>query len=69
MTVMTKLHQNGAFFIKNTSNQPKEGVCIPNSGQREDWFGFDASKSNSIYGNSTTVQPPAVTMRFYIKYK
>lgn len=27
---------------------------------------FDASKSNSIYGNSTTVQPPAITMRFAI---
>ena len=31
-------------------------------------IGFDASKSNSIYGNSTTVQPPALTMRMYIKY-
>ena len=29
---------------------------------------FDASKSNSIYGNSVTVQPPAVTMRYIIKY-
>ena len=27
---------------------------------------FDASRSNSIYGNSTTVQPPALTMRFAI---
>ena len=30
---------------------------------------FDASKSNSIYGNSTTVQPPALTCRYIIKYK
>lgn len=29
---------------------------------------FDASRSNSIYGNSVTVQPPALTMRYYIKY-
>nr|DAP78638.1 MAG TPA: tail collar fiber protein [Caudoviricetes sp.] len=29
---------------------------------------FDASKSNSVYGNATTVQPPAVTMRYIIKY-
>lgn len=29
---------------------------------------FDASESNSIYGNSTTVQPPALTMRYIIKY-
>ena len=29
---------------------------------------FDASRSSSIYGKSSTVQPPALTMRFYIKY-
>lgn len=29
---------------------------------------FDASRSNPIYGASTTVQPPALTMRYYIKY-
>ena len=29
---------------------------------------FDASSSNAIYGNSTTVQPPALTMRYIIKY-
>ena len=28
---------------------------------------FDASTSDSIYGNSTTVQPPALTMRYIIK--
>lgn len=29
---------------------------------------FNASWYNSIYGASSTVQPPALTMRFYIKY-
>lgn len=29
---------------------------------------FDASKSNTIYGNSDTVQPPAMTAKFYICY-
>ena len=29
---------------------------------------FKASNSNSIYGSSTTVQPPSVTMRYIIKY-
>ena len=29
--------------------------------------GFDASKSNPIYGNSDTVQPPALTMAYIIK--
>lgn len=31
-------------------------------------FSFDASKSNAIYGNSTTVQPPALQMIAQIKY-
>ena len=29
---------------------------------------INASNSNSIYGNSTTVQPPALTMKYIIKY-
>lgn len=29
--------------------------------------GFDASRSNAIYGASNTVQPPALTMRYIIK--
>lgn len=32
------------------------------------FWGFDASRSNAIYGNSTTVQPPAVKMIPLIKY-
>lgn len=32
-------------------------------------IGLDASKSNSIYGNSDTVQPPAIKVRVYTKYK
>lgn len=31
-------------------------------------IGFDASHSNSIYGKSDTVQPPAVKMLYIIKY-
>ena len=30
---------------------------------------FNASRSSSIYGNSTTVQPPAHTVHLCIKYK
>lgn len=29
---------------------------------------FDASRSSSIYGNSDTVQPPAIVMNYIIKY-
>lgn len=32
------------------------------------WLKFDASRSNSIYGKSTTVQPPALTLLPCIKY-
>ena len=28
---------------------------------------FDASRSNPIYGASATVQPPSVTVRYFIK--
>lgn len=31
-------------------------------------FGFDASRSNNIYGKSDTVQPPALTVNYVIKY-
>lgn len=29
---------------------------------------FDASNSNAIYGKSTTVQPPAIVVNYFIKY-
>lgn len=29
---------------------------------------FDAGRSNSVYGNSTTVQPPAIGVNIFIKY-
>lgn len=32
-------------------------------------FNFDASRSNPIYGNSNTVQPPAIKVRVYTRYK
>lgn len=35
---------------------------------RDNILQFNASRSSSIYGNSLIVQPPALTMRYYIKY-
>ena len=29
---------------------------------------FNAALSNSIYGNSSTVQPPALNMRYFVKF-
>lgn len=46
--------------VKNTANS--------SSGTGDLYVRFNASNSNAIYGNSTTVQPPALTMRYIIKY-
>ena len=43
-------------------------VTATNASSNRRNIGFNASRSNSIYGNSTTVQPPALTMRYIIKY-
>jgi microcystin-dependent protein len=52
-----KQNQGSAFYL----NQPQTVTTYTG-------LGFDASRSNSIYGNSNTVQPPALTMRYIIKY-
>lgn len=52
-------------FIKTCEGQSGSGDVVANSYHG---FDFDASKSNAIYGASDTVQPPALTMRHYIKY-
>lgn len=38
-----------------------------NVGSANNWVSY-AHESHSIYGASSTVQPPALTMRFYIKF-
>ena len=56
---------NGAFkwtTYSASSNIPSQ-TSSPNTYDLE----FDASKSNEIYGNSDTVQPPALTMVYIIK--
>lgn len=40
----------------------------PNSGLGTIYAEFDASLSNPIYSKSSTVQPPALTINFCIKY-
>lgn len=59
-------------------NSTKAGAFVPRRGQTAGgtptgssetaFFDFDASKSNSIYGASDTVQPSALTVKFIIKY-
>jgi hypothetical protein len=55
-------YPEGAFF-----DDGRTSLGSP-SGRDSRLINFSASRSNSIYGASTTVQPPALTMRYYIKY-
>lgn len=57
---------NGAFYAGGNI-----GKSTPSSSP-DSWqmgFGFDASRSSSIYGNSTTVQPPAIKVRIKTRYQ
>lgn len=57
----------GAFIATNSdtnnyfSSEKSTGTSIKG-------YNFNASKTNSIYGKSTTVQPPAICMNYIIKY-
>ena len=56
---------SGAFFsyTRGSFINLQNDAANKNSG----YVSFDASKSNPIYGKSTTVQPPALTMVYIIK--
>lgn len=59
-----KLSLSGAFsYTGGSFINLQNDAANKNSG----YVSFDASKSNSIYGKSTTVQPPALTMVYIIK--
>ena len=54
----------GAFSTNSTTS---DNIHTPGGEYGTKWpiYEFDASKSNSIYGKSTTVQPPAYVVHFY----
>lgn len=55
----------GAFYIKKKNG----GARVENvDAEKDDLFGFDASKSSAVYGASNTVQPPAFCVDFWIRY-
>ena len=58
-------HYNGPF-LKGTESNYVTPNC--NNNASESGLRFDASKANSIYGASTTVQPPAIVLIPQIKY-
>ena len=53
----------GAFFQERANVISGDS---PSTAFDNDEWGFDASRSNSIYGNSATVQPQAVKVFYYI---
>lgn len=53
----------GAFYVDGERTPGSDGEN--NTGG---YIGFDASRSNSIYGKSSTVQPPATTLIPVIRY-
>ena len=56
--------QNGALFV----NELFGNVTSASGGDYNCGLGFDASRSSSIYGNSTTVQPPSIKVIISMKY-
>ena len=58
-----KGYGNGALYLSGTSYSAAEVRSYGDGGS----IMFDASLSNSIYGNSTTVQPKSVTVKYIIK--
>ena len=54
----------GACFLFNWS----ETIHATAAGAGYHGFSLNASKDNTIYGSSTTVQPPAFTTKIYICY-
>lgn len=59
-------NKGGAIDYADSSVSNTFGSNASQSSHRK--VDFDASRSSSIYGNSATVQPPSVTMRYIIKY-
>ena len=54
---------SGAFYPNGQS-----GSVRPDGDGKHCNFGFNASRSSSIYGASTTVQPPTITLIPQIKF-
>ena len=65
VTAWKDISYYGAFVSEKRGSTTNTGGSADNNYFKID---FDASRSSAIYGNSNTVQPPALTMRYIIKY-
>lgn len=63
--------ENGAFITKvvEDPNDSSGAIAKGSGGKPFGSINLDASKSNSIYGNSSTVQPPAYKVHFWKRIK
>lgn len=52
---------------QTVSTNPTATSVLSSGTSKPSMVVFDASKSNSIYGNSNTVQPPSICMNYIIK--
>lgn len=59
------MRESGAFSLTMLSGKY---IRSDNAGGGHVYGNFDASKSNPIYGSSTTVQPKSMTVKYYICY-
>ena len=55
----------GSFYFTSSTNSRISASVVANANND---IGFSASKSSSIYGNSTTVQPNTLVLNYIIKY-
>ena len=60
-------NDKGAFNVSSANTIYKAAYTTTAKGSGQ-YLYIDASRSSAIYGKSSTVQPPALTMRYIIKY-
>jgi microcystin-dependent protein len=67
---VSNTHGQGAFYddVVNSKTQ-YYAHCVYSNSSTTNRQSFDASRSNSIYGASTTVQPPALCLLPCIRYE
>lgn len=66
---------NGCHYVENTGPFAINSTVVYRQSGTGSWFNetghivdFNLSAANSVYGNSNTVQPPAIQVPFIIKY-
>lgn len=67
-TFQEQVKATGAVTEQHYSTNNKPFGDNPQNNGAAVTYDLNASRSSSIYGNSNTVQPPALTMRYIIKY-